>query len=421
MFIDKTKIFIKAGKGGDGSVSFRREKYVSHGGPDGGDGGRGGNVIFVVDEGENTLLNYKNRRKHVAKDGEAGKGRKFNGKNGEDIILPVPPGTVIKDADSGAVIHDMSDGKPYIAAKGGKGGWGNVHFATPTRQAPRFAKTGLPGEERFVVLELKMLADIGLAGFPNVGKSTFLSMVTSANPKIGNYPFTTLSPNLGVAHAYGKDFVIADIPGLIEGASDGLGLGHDFLRHIDRCRLILHIFDASPEDGKEILSNVKKINEELFKYSEELAKRPQILVANKVDMINDMSVLDEVKEYAKEKNQPLFLISAIIGEGTDELIKYIASIIDTLPELKTYESEEPDYTEIRNDREIIITVEGNVYHVEGEWLKKVCGNINFDDWESMQYFQKVLRNGGVIDALEKKGIQEGDTVEMYGIEFDFVY
>ncbi|MBR4951026.1 MAG: GTPase ObgE, partial [Clostridia bacterium] len=284
MFIDKVTIYIKAGNGGNGCVSFRREKYVAKGGPDGGDGGKGGNIVFVVDEGENTLLNFKYHRKFVAPNGADGMPKRCHGKYGEDLLIKVPRGTVLRDPESGLVIHDMSDGLPYIAARGGKGGWGNSHFATPTRQVPRFAKSGVDGAERNVTLELKMLADVGLVGFPNVGKSTLLSEVSSARPKIANYHFTTLSPNLGVVSVYDKNFVMADIPGLIEGASDGLGLGHDFLRHVDRCRLILHVFDISASEREDPLSDILMINQELKKYSPELASRPQILVANKIDL-----------------------------------------------------------------------------------------------------------------------------------------
>ncbi|MBR6594429.1 MAG: GTPase ObgE [Clostridia bacterium] len=419
--IDKVAITIKAGKGGDGAVSFRREKYVAKGGPDGGDGGKGGNIVFVVDEGTNTLLDYKNRRKFKAPDGDNGQGRKFAGKSGADLKLPVPRGTVIKDTNTGRVIHDMSDGLPYIAAKGGRGGWGNTHFATATRQVPRFAKNGFEGEYKELTLELKMLADVGLAGFPNVGKSTLLSKISAANPKVANYHFTTLAPNLGVVRIYEKDFVVADIPGLIEGASEGLGLGHDFLRHIDRCRLILHIFDLSASEREDPLEDIKKINAELKKYSADLASRPQILVGNKIDTGYDKDTLARIKRYAARKGQKLFLMSGLTGQGIDELMRYVAELLDTLPPLTTYESEmtediEIDYT----DRSVEIKREDGVYHVEGEWIKRVCGGVNFDDRESLMFFQRVLKNSGVIKALEDAGVQDGDTVEIYGIEFDFV-
>ena len=420
MFIDKATIYIKAGDGGNGCVSFRREKYVSHGGPDGGDGGKGGDVIFVCDEGKNTLLDFKYRRKFVAPNGENGMSKKFFGKSGEDLVIPVPRGTVLRDPETGLVIHDMSDGLPFTAAKGGKGGWGNVHFATPTRQAPRFAKSGLPGGERNITLELKMLADVGLVGFPNVGKSTLLSEVSAARPKIANYHFTTLSPNLGVVTVYEKSFVMADIPGLIEGASEGLGLGHDFLRHIDRCRLILHIFDISASERPDPLEDIKKINSELYKYSPELASRPQILVGNKMDLGYSESDLERIKKYAAERGWELFLISGIISEGVPELMKAAAALLETLPPIARYEEEYVEPEE-KTGFGVEVSKEDGVYCVKGEWLIRLCNDINFDDYESLQYFQRVLRDKGVISALEAAGIQEGETVDIYGIEFDFMY
>ena len=420
MFIDKVTIYIKAGDGGNGCVSFRREKYVSHGGPDGGDGGKGGNVVFVCDEGKNTLLDFKYRRKFVAPNGQSGMAKKFFGKSGEDLVISVPRGTVLRDPDTGKVIHDMSDGEPFVAAKGGKGGWGNTHFATSTRQAPRFAKSGLPGGERNITLELKMLADVGLVGFPNVGKSTLLSEVTAARPKIANYHFTTLSPNLGVVTVYEKSFVMADIPGLIEGASDGLGLGHDFLRHIDRCRLILHLFDISASERPDPLEDIIKINEELYKYSPELASRPQILVANKIDNGYSEEHLEKVKEYAAEKGWELFLISGIISEGVPELMQATAKMLDTLPPIARYEEEYVEQEE-KVDFGVTVDIEDGIYAVKGEWLIRLCNDINFDDYESLQYFQRVLRDKGVIEALENAGIKEGETVDIYGIEFDFMY
>lgn len=421
MFIDKVDIHIKAGTGGNGCVSFRREKYVAKGGPDGGDGGKGGNVVFVPEEGKNTLLDFKYRRKFVAENGLDGAGRKFHGKSGEDLIIEVPSGTVIRDKESGQVIHDMSDMKPFVAAEGGKGGWGNVHFATPTRQIPRFAKSGLPGRERDLTLELKMLADVGLVGFPNVGKSTLLSVVSSAKPKIANYHFTTLSPNLGVVSVFDKSFVIADIPGLIEGASEGLGLGHEFLRHIDRCRLILHIFDISASERGDPLDDIIKINEELGKYDKDLLKRPMILVGNKIDMGYKQSDYDRIKEFADRNGYPLMLISGEISEGVDELMKKVAEMLSKLPPLARYEAEYTDVPEEKEDLTVEVVKENGVYNVKGEWLIRLCNDINFEDYESLQYFQRVLRDKGVIDALEKAGIKEGETVNMYGVEFDFVY
>lgn len=420
MFIDKVTIYIKAGDGGNGCVSFRREKYVAKGGPDGGDGGRGGNIVFVVNEGENTLLNFKYRRKFVAPNGSDGIGKRCHGKGGADLEIPVPPGTILRDPESGLVIHDMSDGLPFIAAKGGKGGWGNSHFATPTRQVPRFAKSGTKGAERNITLELKMLADVGLVGFPNVGKSTLLSEVSAARPKIANYHFTTLAPNLGVVSVYDKSFVMADIPGLIEGASDGLGLGHDFLRHIDRCRLILHVFDISASEREDPLEDILKINAELEKYSPALASRPQILVANKIDLGYSEENLNKVKRYAEENGCELFLIAGGLDEGVAELMKATVSKLATLPPMTYYEEEYVE--EIKDtDSSVQVNVVDGIFEVTGEWLIRLCNDVNFDDYESLQYFQKVLRDKGVIQALEDAGVQEGDTVSIYDIDFDFMY
>lgn len=420
MFIDKVQIYIKAGDGGNGCVSFRREKYVAKGGPDGGDGGRGGNIVFVVDEGENTLLNFKYRRKFVAPNGGDGIAKKCHGKGGEDLIIPVPKGTILRDPESGLVIHDMSDGLPYIAAKGGKGGWGNTHFATATRQVPRFAKSGTKGAEKNIVLELKMLADVGLVGFPNVGKSTLLSEVSAARPKIANYHFTTLAPNLGVVTVYDKSFVMADIPGLIEGASDGLGLGHDFLRHIDRCRLILHIFDISASEREDPLSDILMINSELKKYSPELASRPQILVGNKIDLGYSEEHLASVKAYAEANGCELFLIAGGLDEGVADLMKAVTRKLAELPPMTYYEEEYVETVEEKDDSVTVEIVDG-IYNVIGEWLIRLCNDINFDDYESLQYFQRILRDKGVIKALEDAGIEEGETVSIYGIEFEFYY
>ncbi len=420
MFIDKVTIYIKAGNGGNGCVSFRREKYVAKGGPDGGDGGKGGNIVFVVDEGENTLLNFKYHRKFIAPNGADGMPKRCHGKYGEDLLIKVPRGTVLRDPESGLVIHDMSDGLPYIAARGGKGGWGNSHFATPTRQVPRFAKSGTDGAERNITLELKMLADVGLVGFPNVGKSTLLSEVSSARPKIANYHFTTLSPNLGVVTVYDKNFVMADIPGLIEGASDGLGLGHDFLRHVDRCRLILHVFDISASEREDPLSDILMINQELKKYSPELASRPQILVANKIDLGYSEEHLAAVKAYAESVGCELYLIAGGLDEGVSDLMKAVARKLQELPPITYYEEE---YVETVQEVDMSVSVEykDGIYHVIGEWLKRLCNDINFDDYESLQFFQRVLRDKGVISALEEAGIQEGETVSIYDIEFEFYY
>ncbi len=421
MFIDKVDIFIKAGKGGNGSVSFRREKYISHGGPDGGDGGKGGNIVFVTDEGKNTLLDFKYRRKFIAENGSDGAARKFMGKYGKDLEIPVPPGTVIRDTESGLVIKDMSDCDRFIAAKGGRGGWGNTHFATATRQVPRFAKEGLPGEERQLTLELKMLADVGFVGYPNVGKSTLLSVISSAKPKIANYHFTTLSPNLGVISVYDKTFVAADIPGLIEGASEGAGLGHDFLRHVDRCRLILHLFDLSASERSDPLADIETINAELERYSPELAARPQILVGNKIDLGYDEKKKREIEAYAAKKNWQLFLIAGEISEGVDELMKAVAQKLEELPPIRIYEPEYIPPAPMQEDYHVEVTRNGDTFFVKGEWLLRLIERTDFDRYESLQYFQKVLREKGVIQALEDAGIDEGNTVNLYDVEFDFLY
>ncbi len=425
MFIDKVKIYIKAGDGGNGSVSFRREKYISHGGPDGGDGGKGGDIIFTVDEGQNTLLNFKYRRKFVAANGDNGMGSKFHGKNADNLEIPVPPGTVIKDAETGKVIKDMSDADVaetgrYVILKGGKGGFGNTHFATPTRQTPNFAKSGIKGKELEVELELKMLADAGLVGMPSAGKSTIVSMISAAKPKIAEYHFTTLSPVLGVVDAKAGGYVIADIPGLIEGASEGEGLGHQFLRHIERCRLIVNVVDASGIEGRDPIDDLKVINGELEKYSPALASRPRILAANKIDMAS-VENKEKLEKYAKENGIPVVFMCAAIGEGTDELKELISRELVNLPPLKIYEPEiELDKESFENDgEEIKIKNVNGVYHVEAERIVNVINSINFNDYESMAYFQKVLKNTGIIAALEEKGIKDGDTVSIYGVEFDY--
>ncbi|MBP5237890.1 MAG: GTPase ObgE [Clostridia bacterium] len=419
MLVDKVDIHVKAGKGGNGSVSFRREKYVSHGGPDGGDGGNGGSVILVPDQGESTLLAYKYNRKFIAEDGENGSNKKFHGRNGEDVLLRVPLGTVVRDRDTGKVIHDMSDGEQFIIAHGGRGGWGNVHFATSTRQAPHFARAGMQGEELFITLELKMLADVGIIGYPNVGKSTLLSMVSSAHPRIASYQFTTLSPNLGVISAYGRTFVMADIPGLVDGASEGKGLGHEFLRHIERCRLLVHVFDISASERPDPLEDIKNINKELKSYASELASRPQILVGNKIDQGYGKEVFKKIKAYAARKKQPLFLIAADLDEGLSPLMEEIARQVALLPAPVICEREyfAPD---TRSEAITVKNVNG-VYFVTGGKLRRLCENVNFDDRESLAYFQRMLREYGVIEMLENKGIQECDTVDIYGIQFDFVY
>ncbi len=428
MFIDNIKIYVKAGDGGNGAVSFHREKYVAAGGPDGGDGGRGGNIIFKVDTGANTLLAFRYKRKFVAESGGNGMGDKMHGKSGADVIIKVPEGTLIKDPASGKVIFDMANADEYVLCKGGRGGWGNRHFATPTRQIPRFAKNGTKGEEREVLLELKMLAEVGLIGFPNVGKSSILSRISAAKPKIANYHFTTLSPNLGVVSiGEGKGFLAADIPGLIEGASEGLGLGHAFLRHVDRCRLLLHVIDIAGTDGRDPADDLDKINTELARYSAELAERPQIIVANKIDSADMES--DSVKSFisrCEELGYPVMYVSAVTGEGLRELVLATVDKLATLPPITVYEAEYSAEEEaIENSvgvKETTVTVDDEgKYIVEGEWLYNFMGQINFDDYESLNFFQRVLIKNGVIDMLRKAGIQEGDTVSIYDFEFDFVY
>lgn len=426
MFIDKVKIYIKAGNGGNGCVSFRREKYVSHGGPDGGDGGRGGNVVFTIDEGENTLLKFKYRRKFVANNGGDGSAAKFHGKNADDMLIPVPPGTIIKDAQSGRIIKDMSDedvteSGEFIILKGGKGGFGNTHFATPTRQTPNFAKAGIKGKELEVELELKMLADAGLVGMPSAGKSTILSVLSSAKPKIADYHFTTLAPMLGVVESKAGNFVLADLPGLIEGASDGLGLGHQFLRHVDRCRLLVHVVDAAGSEGRDPIEDIEKISEELRLYNPELANRPRIIVGNKLDMTEDETKV-KLEEYAKAHGWDIIFVCAAIAEGTDELACMIAEKLSTLPPLKIFEPDmilENEFIEEDASEEITVTRKNDTFYVEAPRIINVINSINFTDRESVAYFQKILRKSGIIDALEEKGIQEGHIVSIYGAEFEY--
>ncbi len=427
MFIDNIKIYVKAGDGGNGAVSFHREKYVAAGGPDGGDGGRGGSIVFRIDEGANTLLAFRYKRKFVAENGENGKGGKMHGKNGSDVIIKVPAGTLIKDPKTGKIIYDMANSPEYVLCRGGRGGWGNRHFATPTRQIPRFAKSGTKGEEREVLLELKMLAEVGLIGFPNVGKSSILSEISSAKPKIANYHFTTLSPNLGVVNiGEGKGFLCADIPGLIEGASEGLGLGHAFLRHVDRCRLLLHVVDLAGTDGRDPVDDIDKIDTELKKYSPELSERPQIMVANKIDSVDkDSDIVGRFEEKCRELGREVIYVSAFTGENLDELVRKTAAKLSELPPLTVYESEySPEDEAINNSASVTETFvrrENGKYYVEGEWLYNFMGQINFSDYESLNFFQRVLAKNGVFDKLRQMGIEEGDTVNLYDFEFDFVY
>ena len=427
MFIDTVTVHVKAGDGGNGAVTFHREKYVAAGGPDGGDGGRGGNIVVRVDEGSNTLLAYRYKRKFAADRGGDGMGDKMHGKNGGDVVLAVPPGTLIKDPATGKIIFDMAKEKEFVLCRGGRGGWGNRHFATPTRQIPRFAKAGTTGEERDVVFELRMLAEVGLVGFPNAGKSSLLARISAAKPKIAGYPFTTLSPNLGVVSVPGgRGFLAADIPGLIEGASDGLGLGHAFLRHVDRCRLLWHVVDLSAADGRDPLDDIDKIDAELEKYDAALSERPQIMVGNKTDALpSDDPLLAEFLAYAEKLGRPAVLVSAVTGEGVAELLRLTAKTLETLPALTVYETEEtPEEVSAggaAGSRETTVRRENEKFVVEGEWLLNFMGQINFDDYESLNFFQRVLIKNGVIDKLREAGVREGDTVSIYDFEFEFVY
>ena len=421
MFIDSAKIYVKAGDGGNGAVSFHREKYVAAGGPDGGDGGKGGDIVIITDNNLNTLSDLRFKHKFVAQNGENGKASKMYGKSAPNFVIKVPMGTLIKDPETGLVIKDMSDNEPYVLCKGGKGGWGNRHFATPTRQCPRFARAGVPGEEKEVLLELKLIADVGLIGFPNVGKSTLLSVVSAARPKIADYHFTTLVPNLGVVGHDGSDsFVMADIPGLIEGAADGAGLGHEFLRHIERCRLLVHVVDISGCEGRDPIEDFNKINAELAGFSEKLAKLPQIVAANKIDSISDPEKAQEFRDYIKKQGFELFEMCAAIAEGTDALVNHITQVLATLPPVAVYESEYvPPLPEPKNNDVTIENHEG-VWFVEGAWLLRIMRSVNFADEESLQYFQRVLRMTGVIDKLYLAGVKEGDTVCIYDFDFEFI-
>lgn len=422
MFVDIAKIKIKAGNGGDGAVAFHREKYVASGGPDGGDGGRGGNIVFQVDDNLATLSDFRYKRKYKAENGENGRGSHCNGKKAPDLVIKVPRGTVIRETESGVVMADMSSDEPFVAAKGGNGGWGNCHFATSTRQTPRFAKSGAPGEEWEVSLELKLIADVGLLGFPNVGKSSLLSVVSEAKPIVGDYHFTTIIPVLGVVSmGPEQSFVMADIPGLIEGAADGVGLGHEFLRHVERCRMLVHIVDVAGSEGREPKEDFEKINDELQKFNPELAKCPQIVAGNKIDMATDEQ-LSSFRKYIENQGYEYYEICAPIKHGTKELINAVAAKLATLPPVKKYESEEIPMAviESRKDDGFKVTVEDNVYIVEAEWLYKILCKTDLDDYESLQYFQNVLQSSGIIDELVKRGIQEGDTVSIYDLEFDYV-
>lgn len=422
MFIDIAKIKIKAGSGGNGAVSFRREKYVAAGGPDGGDGGKGGNVVFQVDDNLSTLADFRYKRKYAAQNGENGRGNRCFGRGGEDCVIRVPRGTLVKDAETGRLLADMSDDEPQIVAKGGRGGWGNTHFATPTRQVPRFAKPGTPGEEFEVQLELKLLADVGLVGYPNVGKSTLVSVVSEAKPNIANYHFTTLTPVLGVVRmGEGSSFVMADIPGLIEGAGEGVGLGHQFLRHVERCRLLVHIVDVAGSEGRNPKEDFEIINRELEKFNPELAQRPMLVAGNKCDLATDEQI-EEFRQYVEGKGYSFFPIMAAIRYDVDPLLKKIQEMLQSLPPVRRFEAEPAPQVEVETmeNTQVQITRHDNVFMVEGKWLLQLINSVNFDDYESLQYFQRVLIQTGVIDALREAGCEEGDTVSMYDLEFDFV-
>ena len=428
MFADRAKIFIRSGKGGDGHVSFRRELFVPNGGPDGGDGGKGGDIIFEVDEGLNTLNDYRHKAKYCAQPGEEGGKKRCHGKNGTDLILKVPEGTLIKDAESGKVIADMSgDNKRQIVLKGGRGGKGNMNYATATMQVPKYAQPGQSAKELWVQLELKVVADVGLVGFPNVGKSTFLSRVTNARPKIANYHFTTLNPNLGVVDLDGgKGFVIADIPGLIEGASEGVGLGHEFLRHIERTKVIIHVVDAASTEGRDPVDDIYKINEELKAYNPRMATLPQVIAANKTDVIDseDEDPVERIRAEFEPQGMKVFSISAVSGKGLKELLYYVRELLDALPKEAVVFEQEYDPNEYNPNDNLPYTVEKseeeeNTYVVEGPKIERMLGYTNLDSEKGFQFFQNFLKTTGILDELEAAGIQEGDTVRMYGLKFDY--
>ncbi len=422
MFIDKVRIMVSAGKGGDGAVAFHREKYVAAGGPDGGDGGHGGSVILRVNDNLTTLLDFRYKRKYAARSGENGEGGHRSGKRGESLVIEVPRGTVVRDAESNQIIVDMSGDEDFVLAKGGRGGWGNKHFATPTRQLPRFAKAGLPGEVRDVILELKLLADVGLVGFPNVGKSTLLSVTSNARPKIANYHFTTLYPNLGVIYVEeGVSFVMADIPGIIEGAADGAGLGHDFLRHIDRCRLLVHIVDVSGCEDRDPVEDFDKICAELHEYSVDLSNRPMIVAANKCDLLPpDSDNLQRLREHVEKQGCEFYEISAATTQGTKHLMRVIAQKLRDLPPITVYEPEYVKPVEEPSDpSDLEIDHYGSTWVVSGVWLERLMNDVFFDDYESRNYFDRQLRKCGLFQRLEEMGIQDGDTVSIYDWEFTY--
>ena len=421
-FVDTAKITVRSGDGGNGCVAFHREKYVAAGGPDGGDGGRGGDIILRTDPHMSTLMDFRYKRKYVAENGADGQGKRCSGKDGGSLVIKVPVGTVVRDAATRDIICDMSGTEDFVLCRGGNGGWGNKHFATPTRQVPNFAKAGLPGKEREVILELKLLADVGLVGFPNVGKSTLLSAVSKARPKIADYHFTTLFPNLGVVFVdEGTSFVLADIPGIIEGAAEGAGLGHDFLRHVDRCRLLIHVVDVSGSEGRDPAADFNAINEELKQYSPELAQRPQLVAANKADILADPALLDALKEKAAALGYPVLTISAATHQGLQELVNAAAAQLATLPPVTIYE---PTYVEPADDAAAqepytIERDEDGVWLVDGPGLRKLMANVNFGDFESRGWFERKLQEIGVYSRLEELGVSDGDTVRLYNLKFEY--
>lgn len=422
MFVDIAKVKVKAGDGGDGAVSFYREKYVAAGGPDGGDGGRGGNVVFQVDKNLSTLADFRYKRKYIAENGQNGMGKRCFGRGAPDLIIRVPQGTLVRDIETGRLLADLSSDEPQIIARGGKGGWGNTHFATPTRQTPRFAKPGQPGEAFDVQLELKLLADVGLVGFPNVGKSTLVSVVSEAKPNIANYHFTTITPVLGVVFlGEGQSFVMADIPGLIEGAGEGAGLGHQFLRHVERCRLLVHVVDIAGSEGRDPKEDFEIINRELKKFNGELSQRPMLVAGNKCDLATEEQI-EDFRRFVEEQGFEFFPIMAAIRYGVDPLLKSIQEKLSKLPPVLRYEPDPVPLPEVNPEQmdKFTVTNQEGVFVVEGEWLLQLLRSVNFDDYESLQYFQRVLITSGVIDALRKAGAEEGDTVSMYDLEFDFV-
>jgi len=419
-FVDHVKITVKSGNGGNGSMSFHREKFVMNGGPDGGDGGRGGDVMFLADLNMHTLLDFRFKSKYTAENGGDGSAGNCSGKRGENLIIKVPVGTVVKDAETGKVLLDLHEaGQCKCLMKGGKGGWGNTHFSTPTRQAPHFAKPGVKTEPRALLLELKTIADVGLVGFPNVGKSTILSVVTSARPKIANYHFTTLTPNLGMVRHHGEDFIMADIPGLVEGAADGTGLGHAFLRHVERTRLLLHVVDASGSEGRDPVVDFDTINLELSRYGN-LAELPQILVCNKADLPGFDENLERLKAHVADRNIPVFSVSAATRKGFDPLMNQVIQLLKTLPPIQSFPETLEEEEAMERPDGFQIEMEGKIYHVLGPSMERLLNSINFDDEESLNYFHRTLRRMGVIDALREKGAKEGDTVQIEDMAFDFV-